>query len=301
MTPTGGIVFATWAATAGQRPRARLLVESLRAFGGRLAGSPFWIVDCVPGGMPGGITAGKGVTVIAASMSDETRGYPYAAKVAAAAAAEARADGEADTLVMVAAENLVTGSVDLLDLGDGADAALRPVHHRNVGLPAGAPLDAFWRGVYAGAGVADLDDTVESFVEGERLRAWFNSALYAVRPRLGLLRRWPERFAALVADGDFQREACGDDLHRIFLHQAALTALLATEIPAARRRLLPPAYVYPYNLHGEVPPARRARRLEDLATVCYEERSLHPDAADDIAMGAELAAWLAVRWETGGA
>ncbi|MBN2172180.1 MAG: hypothetical protein JW819_12745 [Candidatus Krumholzibacteriota bacterium] len=291
--PRGGVVFATWVAAPAQVPRARLLVASLRDFGGRLAGSPVWIFDCAAGDAACGELAGDGVQVFPAEVPAALRGYLYASKVAAAAAAEARADGAADTLVMVAAENLVVGPVDLLDLGGDADAALRPVHHRNVGLGADAPLDAFWRGVYANAGVADLADTVESFIEGERLRAYFNSALYAVRPALGLLRRWCERFTALVGDEDFQRRACGDRLHQVFLHQAVLTTLLAVEIAPARRRLLPPGHVYPYNLHGEVPADRRAKRLEELATVCYEERSLDPAAVRDIAIGPELAAWLA--------
>ncbi len=63
-----------------------------------------------------------------------------------------------------------------LALDAETDIAARPVHHRNVGLPAGAPLDAYWRRIYASVGIDDVAMTVHSFVEDEPLRAYFNAA-----------------------------------------------------------------------------------------------------------------------------
>ena len=117
---------------------------------------------------------------------------------------------------------------------------------------------------------------------------------FAIDPSLGLLRRWYECFEALVADQDFRTESCADDLHQIFLHQAVLSALLATAVEPARIRVLPPAYNYPYNLHQAVPFDRRAASLNDLVCITYEDRSLDPNVVDDIDIHEPLGSWLAL-------
>jgi hypothetical protein len=181
----------------------------------------------------------------------------------------------------------------LFALGPKWDAAVRPVHVRNVGLRAGDPQNPFWRGVYAAVGVEDVAVTVESYVDGQRLRAYYNSHAFAVDPALGLLGRWAEVFQTLVVDRAFQAAACQDARHQVFLHQAVLSTLLATRVDPARLRLLPPAYSYPYNLHTAVPEARRARALDDLVSIAYEDRSLDPAEIEDITVGEALRSWLA--------
>ena len=136
---------------------------------------------------------------------------------------------------------------------------------------------------------------VESYVDGQRLRAYYNSHAFAINPGLGLLRRWAEVFETLVVDGAFQAAACHDARHQVFLHQAVLSTLLATTVDPARLRLLPPEYIYPYNLHAAVPEARQARALDDLVCIAYEDRSLDPAEIEDIAVGEPLRSWLAGR------
>jgi hypothetical protein len=183
----------------------------------------------------------------------------------------------------------------LFDLAPSFDMAVRPVHIQNVGLLASAPLDSFWQGVYKAVGVYDVRTYVESFVDQRRIRAYYNSAGFAANPGRGLLGRWLECFEALVGDGGFQSSACQDDTHQVFLHQAVLSTLIATEVDAQRLRILPPDYVYPYNLHFDVAPERRAQHLGDLASIYYQDRPLHPGAVDYILIDEPLSSWLSAR------
>jgi hypothetical protein len=132
-------------------------------------------------------------------------------------------------------------------------------------------------------------------VGAQRIRAYFNSHTFAIRPATGLLSRWLDDFEALVGDEDYQARACEDQLHQVFLHQAILSALLATQIEPQRLRILPPTYSYPYNLHASVPPARRAETLNELVCVAYETRSVDPDVVDDIEIAEPLRSWLVDR------
>jgi hypothetical protein len=110
-----------------------------------------------------------------------------------------------------------------------------------------------------------------------------------------LLRQWLECFEVLVGDQAFQSAYCQDERHQVFLHQAVLSALIATRLDPQRVRILPPIYSYPYNLHPSVPCDWRAQALDDLVCVAYEERSLDPAVMNDITVHEPLRSWLSAR------
>jgi hypothetical protein len=294
-------IFVTLVDNAEQRDKAELLIDSLRTFGGALRECPVWLFEADPEGVPCSDLAGDGVEVHALEVPESVRGNWFAAKVCACARAEEMAGPEVHSLIWLAPDCLVIQPPVLLDLGRDCIAAVRPVHHKNVGLRADEPLDAFWQGVYRALGVDDIGKTAESFVDGELLRAYYNSHVLAVKPAWGIFRKWFRVFEALVGDEAFQEAACQDEAHQVFLHQAALSAVLAQELQPEFLRILPPQYSYPYNLHGQVPAERRAQALNDVVCIAYENRSLHPDQVDDIEIHEPLRSWLAVRLEHIGA
>jgi len=81
-------------------------------------------------------------------------------------------------------------------------------------------------------------------------------------------------------------------LHRIFLHQAIFSALIAAAVPLERLRILPPEYNYPYNLHASLLPEQRVRAFNDLVTFTYENRTIDPAGLADIAVDEPLRSWL---------
>jgi len=276
-----------------ERSSIRMLIDSIRSFGGTLSGCPVLLFETSPGAADPWRSGEAGVTVFPLIVPDDLEGYPLAAKVYACARAEDRArESGARSLIWIDRCCLVVNPPVLFDLGGRFDAAARPVHHRNVGLPAGGALDEYWREVYGAVGIRDTSAVVESFVEAERIRAYFNTHAFAVDPGKGLFREWYEAFRGLVGNEDFQSGPCRDESHQIFLHQAVLSALLAAALDWQRIRILPPEYNYPYNLHESVPAARRARALNDLATVVYEGRSLDPGVVGDIELREPLSSWL---------
>jgi hypothetical protein len=320
-TAVDEVIFFTLVGTVHERAGAHLLLDSIRSFGGDLSQCPIWVFETNPQGAPCRGLVRSGVEILPLQVPETTRHYYFAGKVAACARAEelttasvrkqtsvfTRTNEGMPSLAWMAADCLVIQPPLLFHLGrhpapNGAaldaaafDAAVRPVHVRNVGLPATGPLDSFWQGIYGAVGVPDVETTVESFVDRQQLRAYHNSHAFAVNPSLGILRRWSELFEALVCDREFQARACQDGRHQVFLHQAVLSALLATSLEPARVRLLPPEYNYPYNLHSSVPAEWRARALNDLVCIAYEDRSLDPAVVDDIAIREPLRSWLAAR------
>jgi hypothetical protein len=288
-------VFVILVSAIEQRSRARLLINSIRSFGGALRHCPIWLFEADSQQAPCDGLEEAGVRVLPLAVPDTVKHYGFAGKVYACAQAEALAGPEVRSLVWLSPDCLVIQPPLLFDLTASFDAAVRPVHIRNVGLGATQPVDDFWGKVYQSVGVGDVQTSVESFVDAQRIRAYFNSHAFAVNPSQGLCRRWFACFESLVCDRSFQAGACRDERHRIFLHQAVLSALLATALDPQRLCLLPPDYGYPYNLHQDVPPERRARALDDLVCIAYEGRSLDPAVVDDVEINEPLRSWLSAR------
>jgi hypothetical protein len=293
-------VFFTCVGSAPQAERAGLLLDSIRAFGGRLADCAFWALSEDEDPSFCSALEDAGAEVVPFRTSESLGGYLFARKVSACARAEELAGESVGTLVWLIPECLVLQPPLLFALDGGVGAAVRPVHITNVGSPADQPPDPFWSGIYETVGRPPESFSVESFIEGERIRPYFNSAAFSIDPSLGLMGEWLRLFGAMVADDGFQTAACADELHRIFLHQAILSALVATSVERARVRVLPPEYGYPYNLHGSVPPDRRAEFLVDTVCPIYEERSVDPRVVDDIGIDEPLRSWLMGRTEGGG-
>ena len=77
----------------------------------------------------------------------------------------------------------------------------------------------------------------------------------------------------MVLDRGFQSGPCADDLHRIFLHQAALSALVTRAVGPGRIRLLPSEYSYPLHFHNRLPNGCRVEFLDELVVPVYEDES----------------------------
>lgn len=283
-------IFLT-TASANSEPAVRLMIDSLRAFGGELAETPCWVFASKPDLVPAFID--KHTDILPLMVSDSLTGFPFGIKVTACARAEALAPAGMNSLVWIDPSCIVIQPPILFELGVDCDAAFRPVHIRNVGLSPGEPLDEFWKGIVAAVGVDDIQTTVTSFVDGQLLRSYFNSHAFAINPALGLMQRWEELFRQLVGDRSFQSSACTDEPHQVFLFQALLSTLFATSVDPARLRILPPDYNYPYNLQDRIPSDRRLAVLNETVCFTYEDRPIHPAEVTGIEVHEPLRAWLA--------
>jgi hypothetical protein len=291
----GQMAFVTAVLSPQHRACVRLLVDSLRTFGGPLSDIPIWVLEMRPETAPCSDLAGPGVDVVRLEVPEALPRYYFTYKVYAWAQVEEWAGPSMRSLVWLAPACLVVRPPMHFELAPPLAAAFRPVHIRNVGIHAGEPLDPFWQGIYRAVGLDEPGYTVESFVDTQTIRPYYNTHLFALDPGLGIGRAWLEAFEMLVQDEIYQAAACVDELHQVFLHQAVLSALLAKRLGPARIRVLPVEYSYPLHFHDQVPPERQPESLNRLVCPVYEENFSYPEILGGLAVEEPLASWLARR------
>jgi hypothetical protein len=284
------VLFFTLGTTAEDLRAVALMVGSLRTFGGELAEAPLFIYTTDVQAATQLEAANTRLVLL--NDADRLPTYPFRMKVAACAQAEQLAPPGTGSLVWIDPYVLVVQPPLEFDLGENYDAAFRPVHIRNVGLPPEEPLDAFWKGIYTAAGVDEISTTTTSFIDGQCLRSYFNSHTFSVNPALGLMQRWKILFQRLAIDPSFQSSACGDETHRVFLFQALLSALIASSIESGRVRILPPSYNYPYHLQEQISADSQLTALNEAVCFTYEDLSIHPATLSGIQVYEPLRSWL---------
>ncbi len=297
--PARPVVFATVVAGGAQERSATTLVESIRAFAGPYRDAPVYVVTADPERFACARAGALGATVLPLEAPESARRYPLAAKAYAAAQVEGLVADAAGTLVWMDAETLILAPPVHLVLGGGASVALKPVFKKNaIGQSPGDAPDGFWGPLYQAAGVeAGAVPEVQVYSTGEAVRAYYNSEVIAFDPARGVCREWARLLTRFVEDGGYQKAACPDALHKIFLHQAVLSAVIAARTSASERVALPAECGYPLNLHEELPADRRAVRLDDVEALIYEDDwDQRTDFLDIVPAGEDLRRWLAGAW-----
>jgi len=179
--------------------QALLCVESLRTWGGELAGSPVYAFAPRPGSEPTRRTidalTGLDATYVDDPLNPDLGDLPHANKVFVTAWAEAEVDE--DVLVFTDSDTVFLAPPVELAAGDW-DAAVRPVGAVNKGSTGeGHRNERDWQALYEALGVT-ARPFVETVVTRERIRAYFNAGLVALRNGTGLPTAWRDATLTLL-------------------------------------------------------------------------------------------------------
>lgn len=293
------VVFATLVARGAEERSAATLIESIRAFAGTYREAPVYVVVADLERFPCARAKALGATLLPLDIPEAARSYPFAAKSYAAAQVEGLVAGTARTMVWTDAETLLLAPPAHLVLREGAAVALKPVFKLNtIGQAPGTAPDAFWGPLYEAAGVnLAAVPVVQIFETGESVRAYYNCGVIAYDPSRGICREWAALLTRFIEDTTYQKAACSDVLHRIFLHQALLSALIVARTSDAERLALPPACGYPLHLQEELPEGKRITRLNDVEALIYEDTwDRRTDFLDIAPARGALRSWLTDAW-----
>jgi hypothetical protein len=221
------IVFATFAEDPNSLRNVFLMAESIRTFGGTYKDVPIWAF------MPAELMRQEAdtlkgfkalnVDVKTSETPEAAKWFFYAAKVFAAAEAEAEAKGSADVLAWLDADTIMLQEPAEFGLPEGKDFGYRPVMHKNIGLLYVEPVDAFWGRAFELMAVPETSlFPMVTPADGDTIRPYFNAGCLVLRPERGLMAEWAACFAELYSDSLMTEMCKADRMKRIFIHQVAL-------------------------------------------------------------------------------
>ena len=290
------IIFATVAGPQTLAAEVLLFADSLRTYGGEFAQAPFYVFKPdSPDPVPDEVLK-KLIELDIRLITFDMQGneFPFAWVPYSAAAAEAHLAGKTEILVYIQNDSLVLNPPDAFTLPKGVKLAYRPVHHTLVGSIYDQPLDDFWSLVYQHCHVPEERVfPMETCVRDHTIRPYFNAGLLVVRPEMGLMAAWKDRFDHLYPHPDFQPFYKKDERYAVFIHQAVLAGVVLNMYTKDEIQELPEEINYPLHLHhAEVPPAYQPKALNDLTTLRHEGIDHLKEALNGIPVKEPLKGWL---------
>jgi hypothetical protein len=294
------IVFGTYAADGDALYWILVMVESLRTFGGELRNAPVWVYlpDTQPEIEKSIETrpVPAGVTLKRSSTPADARQFWFSGKVFAAALAESDAVGRYQLLVWLDPDVIFVKEPRDFLLPDSISLGYRPVMHKLIGSRYSEPPDQFWTRVYDKLGVASSSIfPVQTPIDQETIRAYFNAGLLVLRPEMGVLRKWPECFAILYTDTVFVDWCKQDQKKAVFLHQVALAGDILLTLRKTDMVELPATYNYPLFLKDKYPASQRPASLDDVVLFRHEFIFSQPAVLEQVKDSSRICQWVRER------
>ena len=290
------IIFAF--ASDGTAPETFILVESIRKFAGVFSDSPIWMMTTkseeeIPIKFRSQLKMFN-VEIIKVDLDAEDLKFPFTSFVSSAAKAESLAKKQTEFLVWLGSNSLIINEPQEFILKDKVKLGCRPVHHTLIGSLYYQPIDKFWELIYKRCKVPeDRIFPMQTHVDGNILRPYFNSGFLIVRPENGFLGTWWQRYRKMYNNPDFKVFYEKDDLYLIFVHQAVLSAEILTNFEKDELEILPFSYCYPINLFEESLPEFKPKSTEELVTARYYlEKLLTQEGFEKIPFHEPLKRWL---------
>ncbi len=299
------LIFAFMMGSGEAEPDALRLARSIRTFGGELCFNPIWMLSQRREGDLSEATRQElysvGARLITFDMDLDGVNFPFAAYVTAAGIAEGLAQGEASYLVMMAADTLVLQPPTEFLLQAGKSLGGCPVHLKLLGSDFNQPIDEFWGLIYRDCQV-DVEKVfaMQTIVDEQAVRAYFNAGLLVVRPERGLLRIWQSNFERLFRLPEFEAYYQQNELYKIFMHQMVLAGSILSGLKPEEFQQFPFEFNYPLHLHRRVAANRRPTSLKQLVTCRFEDYGEFfgsPDLGGLIQIEKPLNDWLQAQLE----
>jgi hypothetical protein len=294
------MIFAFLMGSGEAELDALRLARSIRTFGGEFSFNPIWMLsqrreeDLLEATRQELYSIGA--RLITFDMDLDGANFPFASYVTAAGIAEGLAQGGASFLVMMAADTLVLQQPTEFLLQAGKSLGGCPVHLKLLGSGFDQPVDEFWGLIYRHCQV-DVEKVfaMQTIVDEQVVRAYFNAGLLVVRPERGLLRGWQSTFERLFRLPEYEEYYQQNELYKIFMHQIVLAGSILSRLKAEEFQQFPFEINYPLHLHTRVMADRRPVSLKQLVTCRFEDYAEffgNPDVESIIQIDKPLNDWL---------
>lgn len=294
------LIFALLLHAGEGEADALRLARSIRTFGGMYCFNPIWMLsqsnedELTDETRQQLYSIGARLVTFEAGSNQPT--FAFKTYVSAAAIAEGLAQGETSCLVFMASDTLILQEPAHFILPIGKSFGGCPVHLKLLGSGFDEPLDDFWSLVYSKCSVDQQKVfAMQTIVDEQWVRPYFNAGMLVVRPERGLLRCWQSNFERMYQLPEVQQFCRRSELYEIFFHQAVLAGSLLSSLHKDELHQLPLEVNYPLHLHSRMAVKRRPSEISQLISCRYEEFSetfSDPSVQELLSTDQALKAWL---------
>jgi len=244
------IIFTTFIEAKEELLPLKVMVESLRTFGGKFKDAPVWIYTTdellKSESEAFGKFASYNTQFKTSQAPQDATWFFLARKVFAAAQAEADAHGKTAVLARLDTDTIFIQEPDEFILPTEKSLGYRPVFHRNINPLYSEPLDDYWTRAYQIMGVQESAAfPMVTPADGDTIRPYFQAGCVVVRPEQCILRKWAEMFTVLYQDSLIKKFCEQDQRKRIFTFQVALTGAILNSLEQSEMYQLSDRINYP--------------------------------------------------------
>ncbi len=277
------IVFTTFVEFKEELVPLKVMIESLRSFGGKYKDAPVWIYT-TNGLMASEVEVLKKIDSLNAEIRtsqspQDATWFFLAKKVFAAAQAEADAEGKTAILARLDTDTIIIQEPDEYILPEGKSLGYRPVFHRNINPLYWEPLDVYWARAYQTMGIQE--STVFPMVtpaDGDTIRPYFQAGCIVVRPERNILRKWAGMFTVLYQDSVIKELCKQDQRKRIFTFQVALTGAILNNLDRSEMVQFSNRINYPIFFREMFGAKKDFHDITNAVTIRYEHFFINPPA-----------------------
>jgi hypothetical protein len=243
---------------------ARLLVASIRKYGGRYKDAP---IRCYAPRRGMGLEKSTlkffeklNVSYFDLILNKDFHDYPLANKIVACSHAEKNT--RCRTLVFLDSDIFVLSEPSEFDLDDDVDIALRPVDSKNIGCEGEKDENyPYWEKIYNIAGVTKTSYITTTIDRKKIFSSWTGGHL-VVKREMDIFQQWEENFLKTMELG----LKPGND--PFYVEQSVFAATVSAM--DCRISTLSPFYNYPIHLHSRIPdPKERVTTINDIISAHY--------------------------------
>ncbi|MFW9969425.1 MAG: flavin reductase family protein [Candidatus Odinarchaeota archaeon] len=256
-------------------PKDLILAASIRKFGKSLSDYPIWVliprpIDTIAKEMKD-LFISLNVDLIPFLPNEELK-IPFTNYILAATNAEKLAREKTKLLAWLGPNTIFFNEPKDFLLDKNKNLGYRPVHHTNIGSFFNEPIDQFWEKIYQICKVSEEQIfPMKTHIDHNIIRPYFNAGCLIIRPEKELFQSWWKIFDEILNKQIFKEYLNKNNPYILFLHQAVLSGVILSTMEQTELCELPFEYNYPLNLYYYCPIVYRAKNVNNLITVRYED------------------------------
>lgn len=234
--------------------KTKLLIDSIRTFGGDIKDSKIWAVKPRKGKELANETLGflkaRSVEFIDVDLNKHWHVYGHANKIYACGYIEDNFGDQYEALLFLDSDTIVINSVDAHLLGNRYKVAVKPIDGQTLGQTQGMRLTVFWTLIYESCGVSIENVwTVKTTVKELEILAYFNSGVVFSCSNTKLFSQWRSNFEQFNKNIEAYHL---NSLEYFFLEQALLAGTILGKFHRDEVLVLDNFYNYSLNFKADL-------------------------------------------------